>query len=642
MNNKRWDWDMVGILADEYTFYQRFGRQSIFRNHLNVIQFNLLMITKPPENFPSVDYFTAFSHDLEEWGFEDFVYLNDEERAENLRSFLDDMLIVFKPERRILQDNKIVYVATNVRVIPKTEHYQASDVLIPLPIYSQRVYHYDFDELLNRLTLAKYLGRMDNISSDPGDTPPYIIWQDENDAFQLIGPFEQHHYAYGGFKFYETEPFKILPFKDEWLFQSYHHGHLLYVTEGTLTAIRDVMKGEEVALVRHLVSEKETAHQTAIHIQLVRTEADVAEKAFLDRLMTITRDQGLFYEEKDLYNFHTAMKVPGLVILSGMSGTGKSRLVQAYGKALGLSDSQIAIVPVRPSWTDDGDLLGYADTLNAVYRPGDSELVNMLLEAEKEENQDRIYIICFDEMNLARVEHYFSQFLSLLEMDRPHRVLRLYNDDLAARLQNAGQYKPTVKIGDNVLFVGTVNVDESTVHFSDKVLDRANVLELKVLPYHVLKNISGNASTAIGEGSISFGDYQKMKNPSQAFELTDEEIEFFWTLHEDLQRLSQKMGIGPRIIRQIDRYLKNIPNSGAFNRSEALDLQVVQRILTKIRGTEDMLAPYFGVKNGGAFSVETSRFIEHLDRFSHLSSFTETRRVAEQKMKELKENGYTL
>ncbi|MEH6946972.1 hypothetical protein V7068_07810 [Bacillus sp. JJ634] len=93
-----------------------------------------------------------------------------------------------------------------------------------------------------------------------------------------------------------------------------------------------------------------------------------------------------------------------------------------------------------------------------VYRSEDSGLINALRKAEMEES--KLFIVCFDEMNLARLEHYFSQFLSILEMDHGKRVLRLYNDDLENRLYNSAQYPPTIVIQDNVLFVGTVNVDE--------------------------------------------------------------------------------------------------------------------------------------------------------------------------------------
>ena len=173
------------------TFHEKFGRQSIFKNHLNVIQFNLKMITRPPENFPNVEYFTGFSHDLEEWGFEDIVYLRDDERVFRLRQFLNDSLIVFQPERRVLQDNKTVYVAQRIHVIPKVESFQTSDVLIPLPVFSLAKHGYGYDDFLLKLKTGKYLGRHDHLSHDPEDTPPYILWKDESESYRLIGHFKK-------------------------------------------------------------------------------------------------------------------------------------------------------------------------------------------------------------------------------------------------------------------------------------------------------------------------------------------------------------------------------------------------------------------------------------------------------------------
>ena len=90
-----------------------------------------------------------------------------------------------------------------------------------------------------------------------------------------------------------------------------------------------------------------------------RGEGSLQEEEFLSYLKQRAHNQGLFYDEVDLINFHTAMKSGGLVLLSGMSGTGKSRLTSLYGDALGLSPQQHLMVSVQPTWTDDSDLLGF-------------------------------------------------------------------------------------------------------------------------------------------------------------------------------------------------------------------------------------------------------------------------------------------
>ena len=122
--------------------------------------------------------------------------------------------------------------------------------------------------------------------------------------------------------------------------------------------------------------------------------------------------------------------------------------------------NRMKIIPVSPSWTDDTDILGYVDIKNMRYNEASIGLVKLLLEAEK--NPDDIYLVCFDEMNLAKVEYYFAQFLSILEKDPKDRLLTIYNKALEKDLENSNEYPAEIKIGTNIIFCGTINVDEST------------------------------------------------------------------------------------------------------------------------------------------------------------------------------------
>ncbi|MDM5326284.1 AAA family ATPase [Neobacillus sp. CF12] len=377
----------------------------------------------------------------------------------------------------------------------------------------------------------------------------------------------------------------------------------------------------------------------------VKKPHDGTEELFMQEFDSVTHELGLVYDKKDLYNFHTAMKSSSLVILAGMSGTGKSKLVQAYGKALGLVDKhQMTFIPVRTAWTDDADLIGYADTLKMVYRPGDSGLINALMSAK--ENSNKLHIICFDEMNLARVEHYFSQFLSVLENEPgPQRVLQLYNGDLKGKLTNSAQFPPVIPIGDNVIFVGTVNLDESTYHFSDKVLDRANVITLNVLNFGHLRTLSQEKTETTNlkeQGTLSFEAFNILRNQNKEIHMQDHELALLWEVHTELQKVNKNLGAGPRIVRQIDMYLKNLPNSEHFTRAEAFDKQIVQRILTKVRGPEEQLKKFIGTYDLHTENIVNSKLGEILDRYHEVSEFYETRNVLIHKAKELKLNGYTL
>ncbi|MBC1578723.1 AAA domain-containing protein [Listeria seeligeri] len=332
-----------------------------------------------------------------------------------------------------------------------------------------------------------------------------------------------------------------------------------------------------------------------------------------------------------------------MVILAGLSGTGKSKLVRAYSKVLQLDEGQLNFVSVRPFWEDDSDLLGYPDTINSVYRPGDSGLTDALIDAGK--NRDKLYLICFDEMNLARVEHYFSQFLSVLEMDADFRNIRLYNKDLEKRFYNSDQYPASVSIGKNVLFVGTVNLDESTYHFSDKVLDRANVISLNILPFTGMYTDTPIKNENVPKERIeriSYDTYSKFRNSNSEQHLQERELEFLWKLHQSITKSNKNIGVGWRIVNQINEYLQNLPNFGPLERKEAFDSQIVQRVLTKIRGSEEQLSDLLGVYDSSSEEVKGSELIAVYDEFSDVSSFENSRQNIQQKAKEISLHGYTI
>ncbi|WP_026691862.1 McrB family protein [Peribacillus kribbensis] len=682
--NKSWNSDLVGILADEDYVLNTIDKQAIYINSQNVIQFFVKIISEEPESFPNVKLVTCYATDLERWGFEDNYNDLQHFRIRALQDFLQDNLVVFKPIRKVLFDHTEVFVGREIRLIPKAESFQDDVSLIPLPIFSEDEHGSSYSEFVYRLQNRKYIGRVDNISNEPNDTPKYILWKNNNEEYRVFGEFSGHHYAHGGFALSVHEPLKSIAFKDEWIDDCYDYGEsIMFITFDILSAISELVAvgedldedvpeikpdeahiaSQEVAAaiaveppkskdtVKEAIPQQQTQEQERKTEPMPLTEVEISEERLMDEFTHITREQGLLYDQADLYNFHTAMKSSNLVILAGMSGTGKSKLVQAYAKALGLFDShQMTFIPVRPAWTDDADLIGYADTLHMVYRPGDSGLINTLMSAK--ENKKKLHIICFDEMNLARVEHYFSQFLSVLENESgPRRVLRLYNEDLENRLYNSAQYPPIIPIGENVIFVGTVNLDESTYHFSDKVLDRANVISLNVLPFKNLRLLSEEMKNAAEEKrwplkkekeSITFEMYESFRNNDREIQLSNNELELLWEIHQELQSVNKNIGAGPRIVRQIDMYLKNLPNSEILSRQDAVDLQIVQRIMTKVRGPEEQLKKFLGTYDSINGTVIDSSLADILDKFHEVSEFYNTRNMIIHKAKELKINGYTL
>src|SRR5699024_654267 len=203
-----------------------------------------------------------------------------------------------------------------------------------------------------------------------------------------------------------------------------------------------------------------------------------SELEFINKFIHIARYQyRLYHEEEDLINLHTSIKTNAITVLGGMSGTGKSQLAKAYADALELPEENLAFIPISPSYQEPDDVLGYLNPQTGVYYESETGLVDLLLRAEQDPNN--LYMVVFDEMNLSQVEHWFSDFLSLLEL-KNHRTLSLFHE--SSRVIN-GNYKPKINLYDNVIFVGTVNFDETTRSFSDRLLDRVNMIVPKKLKF---------------------------------------------------------------------------------------------------------------------------------------------------------------
>lgn len=671
-NIKTWEVFLVGVLAEEEYVEQETGhRRNAFVNKQNVVQFSIKVISQEPDNFPNERLFTCFASDLEQYGFSDELFNSDTQRIENLIEFMQDFLVVFTPAKKVISfsDAVEVYQAKDIQIIKKAASYKNNDTLIPLPIFSEKKYKYDFIEFKKRISTKKFLGKTEKISLEANDTPQYVLWEETDGVFSVIGDFESHNYAHGGLSLLFNEEIKINKFPNSWIDDTYEVnesilflkvdmfeqlGNLLKkddaetlstqsnLTEMPLPMNKKDLSSKEEALIKTIkpIGSDVLEDQTESPEDVIKEE----EIKFIEHFVHVTHENGLQYDEKDLINFHVAMKTSNLVIIQGMSGTGKSRLVTAYAKALNIhNDQQLTVIPVRPSWSDDADLIGYVDSMHMIYRPGDSGLIDTLKNASNERN--KLFIIAFDEMNLARVEHYFSQFLSVLEMEPGKRVLRLYNDSLENRLYNSAQYSPTIPIGDNVLFVGTVNIDETTYHFSDKVLDRSNLLTLNILPYELLKELKEEKKRKIDTGEVKKYSqlFPSFKNTEQNLQLSNSETKLLWDLHIEMQKITSTLGIGPRVVRQIDAYLKNLVKSPFLSRETAFDLLVVQRILTKLRGPEEYLKNLIGKYNLETGELTDSIFLNTLNKYKEekISEFEETEKVLKHKAKELKINGYT-
>ena len=178
---------------------------------------------------------------------------------------------------------------------------------------------------------------------------------------------------------------------------------------------------------------------------------------------------GLYYDIEDIRRFIAGMSVSHMLILQGMSGTGKTSLAHAIGSFV---DNSSTIIPVQPMWKERTDLVGYYNEFTR--RFNETLLLTKMYEANYSKD---IYVTVLDEMNIARVEYYFAEFLSLLELPNPEER---YLDVVSDKWDNDPiQLKDgRIKLPTNMWFIGTANNDDSTFLISDKVYDRAMILDL--------------------------------------------------------------------------------------------------------------------------------------------------------------------
>ena len=177
----------------------------------------------------------------------------------------------------------------------------------------------------------------------------------------------------------------------------------------------------------------------------------------------------LYYDISDIRRFIAGMAVSHILILQGMSGTGKTSLAYAFGEFL---DNTSTVIPVQPMWKERTDLIGYYNEFTK--RFNETDLLKKMYEANYSKD---IYVTVLDEMNIARVEYYFAEFLSLLELpDAEKRNLSVVSDEWENDPEQLeGGH---IKLPKNMWFVGTANNDDSTFAISDKVYDRAMIMDL--------------------------------------------------------------------------------------------------------------------------------------------------------------------
>ena len=273
----------------------------------------------------------------------------------------------------------------------------------------------------------------------------------------------------------------------------------------------------------------------------------------------------LYYDIKDIRRFIAGLAVTKIIILQGMSGTGKTSLAFAFGEFL---KNKTIVVPIQPMWKERTDLIGYYNEFTKKFN--ETTLLYKMYEASYSKD---IYITVLDEMNIARVEYYFAEFLSLLELPNPEgRNLDVVSDvwPTDPKLLNDGKLRLPI----NMWFIGTANNDDSTFAISDKVYDRAMVLNL-------------DTKADVFEGEPSDGQRVSIDHITELFVSAQKE---FKLSARNLRRIRQldkyliqtfHITFGNRIMKQIEAYIPVLVACGGTE-LDGLDDILARKVLRKL------------------------------------------------------------
>ena len=273
----------------------------------------------------------------------------------------------------------------------------------------------------------------------------------------------------------------------------------------------------------------------------------------------------LYYDIKDIRRFIAGLAVTKILILQGMSGTGKTSLAFAFGEFL---KNKTVVVPIQPMWKERTDLIGYYNEFTKKFN--ETTLLYKMYEASYSKD---IYITILDEMNIARVEYYFAEFLSLLELPNPEgRNLDVVSDvwETDPKLLRDGKLRLPI----NMWFIGTANNDDSTFAISDKVYDRAMVLNL-------------DTKADVFEGEETDGQSVSIDHITELFKSAQKE---FKLSARNLRRIRQldkyliqtfHITFGNRIMKQIEAYIPVLVACGGTE-LDGIDDILARKVLRKL------------------------------------------------------------
>lgn len=296
-------------------------------------------------------------------------------------------------------------------------------------------------------------------------------------------------------------------------------------------------------------------------------------------------------------SFLSSLLAKPFAILTGLAGSGKTQLAMRLGEWFGTDEHgrhRHVVVPVRPDWTGPESIFGYEDALRTSASGAPvwfvPEAFEFVLRAAND--PEHPYLLILDEMNLAHVERYFSDFLSGVESRRPVLPDLVFDQPSRQWVLRAVEAQ-RLPLPRNLFVVGTVNVDETTYMFSPKVLDRAFTFEFRVTANELDAELRRPTAAPAGEdqrvrafASLAERDDWQQEHPHPAH---DEIVSTLREAHTILAGANQEFG--HRTLYEILRFCAFFAATGDADVHTALDLAMMQKVLPKVHGSRRRVEP---------------------------------------------------
>lgn len=365
-------------------------------------------------------------------------------------------------------------------------------------------------------------------------------------------------------------------------------------------------------------------------------EFNLTQKEAVAQIKNFIASRGFSYPGNLIENFYLSLKSKPFTILAGTSGTGKTKLVKLFAEAIGANEAngRYKMVSVRPDWSDGSDLFGHTD-LNGNFIEGP---VCSAFDAAMNE-PDKPVFLCLDEMNLARVEYYLSDFLSVIES-------RERGDGGKITTSAIAQYEDGIP--DNLYLVGTVNMDETTFPFSKKVLDRANTIEFNYV--ELVPKFEGTLSPV-----------KPLEVPNRFLQTEylvleqdcADEQDYVTKVCDMLQQINEILReanahVGYRVRDEIVFYMLNNKKAGnLLTEEQAFDNEIMQKILPRIQGSavsiKDMLVELFKFCMGDQAGVDqdNGNVSKQMENKADSATYKESAKKIGYMMKRYEEDGFT-